>query len=65
MLKRWCLMRDLPYQTAYSIINSTSEILETKKQRVVIDALIADGLYVPEVDEGVSVSDQVADHGCR
>jgi hypothetical protein len=34
-----------------ALIKSHGPILETKKQREVIAALIADGLYVPSEDE--------------
>jgi hypothetical protein len=51
-LSAWCKRRGLVYPIAYQLLNRpSSKIMETRGQIAVVDALIADGLYVPDVDE--------------
>ena len=50
-LTLWCKDRDLPYVSAYALINRDTKKLETRTQVKIIDALIADGLYVAADDE--------------
>ena len=58
-LSSWCLAKELSYSATYQMLNSNAKrLMETRTQVKIIDALIAEGLYVPEVDEGVSVSEQ-------
>ena len=55
-LSSWCKAKNISYPMAYNMLSSkTRRIQETRKQLAAIDALIADGLYVPDVDEGVLV----------
>ncbi len=60
-LTSWCRRRGLSYPVVYQMLSKhTSRVLETRKQVAVIDALIEAGLYIPEVDEGVSVDEAQA-----
>ena len=45
-LKMWCKDRSLSYVSAYALINRGTKKLETRNQVKIIDALIADGLFV-------------------
>lgn len=45
-LTMYCKDRGLSYVSAHALINRGTRKLETRKQQAVIDALIADGLYV-------------------
>ena len=48
----WCNAHGVSYAATYQMLNTKAQrLMETRTQMRVIDSLIADGLYVPEVDE--------------
>ena len=50
-LSQYCQDRGLSYVSAHALINRGTKKLETRIQQKVIDALIADGLYVAADDD--------------
>ena len=55
-LRSWSVGHGLQYGLVVALLNGTGPIMETRRQREVIDALIMDGLYVASDDQGVAVS---------
>jgi len=55
-LSKWCKKHNLSYPATSALLNRNSKILETSKQRQIIEFLKADGLYVSSEGDDVSAS---------